>query len=270
MTEQQAFGIYCHAIVGFLGGALIAWEFGKKDFIRVGLEGPKNKRILFAMASFAVMALWQWSRKLKDPFVSWTDLWIPVWTLGVFVVSRLLVPRSVRLYFRAKTFHEAACAGGRQAAPAAIRHDYRLAKAESLYPAALGIQKHLSCQSMSEERYLHHQRNVAITYLQLTLLYHQQARLEEAAAMAKEVYDIAEPLTRNSPEQPEFLLLLSDALFRWGEVEQALGNTDSAKAKYRRSLDIDLALHNSTSADITKARLSEMTEADPNRGGDNG
>jgi len=57
MTEQQAFGIYCHAIVGFLGGALIAWEFGKKDFIRVGLEGPKNKRILFAMASFAVCKL---------------------------------------------------------------------------------------------------------------------------------------------------------------------------------------------------------------------
>ena len=55
MTEQLAFNVYCYVVVGFIGNALIGWELGKKGWIRLGLEGPKNKRILFALYCFIFM-----------------------------------------------------------------------------------------------------------------------------------------------------------------------------------------------------------------------
>jgi hypothetical protein len=39
MTEQLTFNIYCYAVVGFLGNALIGWEFGQKGWLGLGLEG---------------------------------------------------------------------------------------------------------------------------------------------------------------------------------------------------------------------------------------
>lgn len=273
MTEQLVFDVYSYAIVGILGNAVIAWELGKKGWIRLGLEGPKNKKVLFALYCFLFMMLWQILRKLDSPFTSWRDLWIPAWCMSVFAISHFLVPRSMRLYSRAKFLHETTYTGDwRKPEPEVpveqIRTNWRLLKAESLYLRALQIQKRLSGESENDKQYTHHQQNVAVTYSQLALLYLQQKQFEKASNMAQEAVATAELLNGKSPNQSEILSTLSCALFRAAEIKQLQGMWRNAKAKYERSLAIDRNLRNDVDAGITEARLREIAESDSAEEGD--
>jgi len=204
-------------------------------------------------------------RKLDDPISSWSDLWIPAWGFSVFAVSHFRVPRSMRLYSRAKFLHETTYVGDwRKSEPEVpieqIRNNWRLLKAESLYLKALQIQKRLSGESQNDLQYAHHQRNVAVTYSQLALLYLQQRQFEKASNVAHEAVVTAEALIDKSPDKSEVLLTLSDTLFRAAEIDQLQGKIHSAKAKYERSLAIGRNLLNNVDTEITEARLREIAD----------
>ena len=267
MTEQLAFNIYCYVVVGVLGNALIGWELGKKGWMRLGLEGPKNKKTLFALYCFMFMMLWQTLRTLDSPFTSWRDMWIPAWGFSIFTVSHFLVPRSMRLYSRAKFLHETTYVGDwrkpdLEVFSDRIRTNWRVLKAESLYLKALQIQKRLADESQNDTQYIHHQRNVAVTCSQLGFLYLQQRQFEKASNMAHKAVVIAESLNAKSPNQSDVLLTLSNALFRAAEIEQLQGKIHRAKAKYERGLAIDRKLRNDVDAAISEARLREIAETD--------
>lgn len=265
MTEQVAFNVYCYVVVGFLGNALIGWELGKKGWILLALGGPKYSRTaLFALYCFILMMLWQMLRKLNSPFTSWRGLWIPGWGLLVLTVSHFLVPRSMRLYSHAKFLHETSYTGDWRSSESdrpteQICTHSRLLKAESLYLKALQIQKRLSEESQNDMQYTHHQRNVAVTYSQLALLYIHQRQFEKASNMAHEAVLTAESLNDQTSNKSEMLSILSNALFRSAEIDQLQGKVNSAKVKYERSLTIDRNLQNDADAYITEARLNEIT-----------
>ena len=152
MIQQFVFNLYCYIVVGLIGNALIGWELGKKGWIRLGLESPRNKRVAFALYCFVGMIVWQLICKLESPFNSWESILFPIWGINVFFISRFMTPKSQRLYSRAKYLHETTYTGDwHNPRPKKfieeIRNNNRLKKAEFLYLQTLEIQKRLSSES---------------------------------------------------------------------------------------------------------------------------
>jgi len=210
-----------------------------------------------------VMILWQTVRKLDSPFASWRDLWVLAWGILVFTVSHFLVPRSIRFYRQAKFLHETTYVGEwlkpePDIPPEGLRKDERLCRAESLYLEAVQIQKRLSEKSETDGSHIQHQQNVAITDLQLALLYLQQRHIEKASSRAEEAIEIFETLNARFPKNHEILSTLSDAFFRAAEVEQVRGRPNEAIAKYERSLAIDMSLKREAGVNVTVSRLREL------------
>lgn len=265
ITQQFIFSLYCYIVIGVIGNALIGWELGKKGWVRLGLEGPKNKRVAFAIYSFIGMIVWQWISKLDSPFNSWKSLWAPILGVFVFFISRFLTPRSQRLYNRAKFLHETAYTGDwhkprPQQIIEEIRSNYRLKKAESLYLQSLEIQKHLSSNSETDAEYIRHELNVAIAYNQLSLLYCQQQFLEKATVVAEKAHEIAESLNNKLPNNHEILSVISNAIFRLAEVEHIQEEYETAKEKYERSLSIDREIGDYEAVKLTESRLDEIRQ----------
>jgi tetratricopeptide (TPR) repeat protein len=136
----------------------------------------------------------------------------------------------------------------------------RLLQAEVSYLQALEIQKHLSEQSETDTSLIQHQQNVIITRLQLSLLYLQQRHLTKASTMAEEAIKIAEALDEKFPDNLDILSIMGCAFFRAAEVEQMQGRFDMARAKYERSLAVDIKLHAEADIHITEARLKELED----------
>ena len=252
-------------MVGFLGNALIGWELGQKGWLGVGMEGPRNKRVSFALFCFIGMILWQAARKLESPFTLWRDLWIPAWGILIFTVSYFLVPRSVRLYRRARLLHETSYSDNRLGLESGGRTEQlpvneRLQQAEALYFKALEIQTRLSKDADTDGSFLQYHQNIAATHLQLSLLYLQQQNFEKASDMAGHAIDVVEALDVKFPNNRNILSLLGDAFFRAAEAAQALGMLDRARAFYERSLAIDTKLINVSGKEITESRIRELDD----------
>lgn len=265
MTQQLIFNLYCYIVVGLLGNALIGWELGKKGWINLGLEGPKNKRVAFALYCFIGMIMWQWIGKLNSPFDSWRGLWAPIWGSCVFLISRFLTPRSQRLYNHAKFLHETTYTGDwhnqrSQMLIDEIRINNRLRRAESLYLQSLEIQKRLSSNSETDVEYIRYELNVAFAYSQLSLLYRQQQFLDKAADAAEKALEIAESLNNKSPNNHEILSALSNAIFMLAETEHVQGKYEKAKEKYERSLSIDKEIGKYENIKLTERMLDEIKQ----------
>ncbi|MFQ6056553.1 MAG: hypothetical protein ACE5J3_11290 [Methanosarcinales archaeon] len=57
-TMQDMFSIYCWVFVGIIGNGILGWEMGRKGLFQLGLEGPRNRRVLFAMYLWAIAVIW--------------------------------------------------------------------------------------------------------------------------------------------------------------------------------------------------------------------
>jgi tetratricopeptide (TPR) repeat protein len=262
-SQQYLFNVYCYVVVGFLGHALIGWEVGKKGMLRVGLEGPTNGRVRAALFSFAGMVLWQTIGKLQPVYSTWKDLWPPLVAIIAFLVSRALVPRSQRIYERAKYLHETTWVGDwrgtrTEAELEQVRQHPRLLEAERLYCEARSVQQRLANETNNEEVRLFLRRNIAVAHTQLALLYLQQARLTEAAAEANAAIGLADTLHQQAPDDTENAATLSGALFRLAQTQQALGERDSAVANLRKSLSLDEGLGDLEGARASRLLLQEL------------
>lgn len=272
MPQQVVFNLYCYIVVGLIGNALIGWEFGKKGWIRLGLEGPKNKRVTFALFCFIGMMVWQSIGKLEFPLNSWESISFPMWGLIVFFISRFLTPKSQRLYNSAKFLHETTYTGNwhnprPQKVIEEIRNNNRLKKAEFLYLQALEIQMRLSSESETDAESINHELNVAIDYCQLSLLYRQQQHLDKAAMTAEKALRIAESLNNKSSNNHEILSLISGAIFRLAEIEHVQGKYETAKEKYEHSLSIDREIGKYEDIKLTESMLNEIKEINTSKGG---
>lgn len=263
MSGQTLFNVYCYVFVGFLGNSIIGWELGRKGFVRLGLEGPKNRAISFALGSFIIMILWQSIADLESPFTSWKDVWMPLWGAVVMLFAYFSTPRSLRLYNRAKFLHETAYVGE----VVASRYDKisldntnteRLNKAENLYAEALSVQQRLSKEASSENSLIKHRKNIAITYLQLSLLKLQKSQCDDAAKMAENAISISCHLIDKYGERDEFKEILSDAYFRSAESDKLRNEFSCARKRYRQSLNIDEGLGKWDNVNLTKARLADL------------
>ncbi|MGA2876192.1 MAG: hypothetical protein ABSE82_11725 [Nitrososphaerales archaeon] len=265
-AEQRAFSAFCIGVVGILGNGLIGWQLGKKGFYQLGLEGPRNKKVIFAFGCFFVMVIWQRLRKLESPLDSWHYAWLPAFGILSWILARQLIPRSVRLYSRAKFLHETTYTGDwRSVQPdvpiAQVRAHPRLRKAEALYCQALEVQRSLAKNATAHAARKRHEQNEAVTYFQLTLLHLQRREFQEASKNACEGLNLAEKLRLETSNSSETASLLSDALYRSAETDQALGRLDEALLKYNQSLALDRLNGNEASARITEQRLAELPSA---------
>jgi len=114
-----------------------------------------------------------------------------------------------------------------------------LKKAEFLYLQALEIQKRLTSKSETDAESICHELNVVAVYYQLSLLYRQQQYLDKAAGAVEKALVITESLNSKSPNNHEILSAISDAIFRFAEIDKVQGRYKIAKEKYERSLFID-------------------------------
>jgi tetratricopeptide (TPR) repeat protein len=263
-AEQLAFWWFCIGVVGILGNGLIGWELGKKGFYQLGLEGPRNKKVTFALCCFFLMVFWQSTRKLESPLSSWKYGWLPVWGILVCVLSRHLIPRSVRLYFKAKRLHETTYTGDWQSAQPEvpieqIRSNPQLQKAEALYQQALEVQRSLSKHASRDAERTRHQQNEAVTFCQLALLHLQRREFEKASENSQEAVRLAERLFSNTNGGYGTGSLLSDAIFRDAEADQAMGEFAIAREKYKRSLSLSQQLGDTASVSVTERRLAQLS-----------
>lgn len=87
MSQQEWFNLYVIIIVSIIGQSILAWEFGRKDFVGIAKAGP-NKRLIFAFVLFFVQILWQRVAGLESPINSWKNLWPLLIVVSVFFVAR--------------------------------------------------------------------------------------------------------------------------------------------------------------------------------------
>jgi hypothetical protein len=166
--------------------------------MRIGLEGP-GKPVVFALLCFMAMLLWGSAAKLAPAFETWRGLWAPLVAVVAFLLGRYTVPRSQRLYERAKFLHETAFAGDwRKPRSAEELRDAvenpRLLQAQLLYAEAASIQRRLRDEAESVAEQHPHARNLIAIQCQLSLLHlmlgeHASARelAERAVAAAREL-----------------------------------------------------------------------------------
>jgi tetratricopeptide (TPR) repeat protein len=259
MNEQIAFNLYSYLIIGFIGNSIIAWEFGRKGWARVGLEGAKNRKLTFALFLFIFMVIWQMVRKLSSPLSDWHSLWLLGWALSVYLIARLTIPRSMRIYSRAKFLHETTYTGDwRKSEPEIpvdqLRVNWRLIKAETLYLKALKIQEDLEKTAVLDSEINFHRENMLVTFSQLALLYLQQRRYEEVSAYADNGKALCDKISNDN----EALQSYSNILFWLAEAYHMQGKTDSAKEVYEESMNIDRKAGAFKDAEVTRKRMAEI------------
>lgn len=263
LTGQTLFNIYCYVVVGFVGNAIIGWELGRKGFVRVGLEGPYNTRLSLVLGAFVLMLAWQAFIEVEIPFSSWQDAWMPLWGLTVMGIAHYTVPRSMRIYGRAKFLQEHAGAGDWRKhvatdSSATTTPNQWLDRAQALYHEALLVQEQLALESRADRESIHHGRNIAVVYAQLSLLYLQKRSFEEAAKMAAKAESTANQLLEKLPDDEGLLNALSDAYFYAAEADEARGNIGEARTNYERSREIEERLGNGDDLALTRTRLIEL------------
>src|SRR4030042_6503915 len=171
---QQAFEIYYWLFVGIVGNALIAWEFGRKGFRRVGLEGPTDPITNSALGLWLIMLVWGTVFKLDFPDEP-KHLLILIWPVSVMAFAHFSKPRSQRLYDSAKSLHETTYivdfSEPRTAGEIAYaRENPRLIRAEESYKEALSAQERLFAQARTEEDRRRAGMNIVVSHIQLALL----------------------------------------------------------------------------------------------------
>lgn len=181
-------------------------------------------------------------------------------------LGRFSLPKSQRLYNRAKFLHETTPTGNWHAKRPqyeieAIRENSRLRKAEEIYRQALTILESHRGQGELWEA-IRRLRNVAAVYLQLALLYRQRYELEEAAKYAKKALEALEQIPPSAQEEPESLALRSNALFRLTEIDHFQGNgtPKQLRERYQECLAIDQKLGNMEGIRTTESMLDEINE----------
>lgn len=266
ITHQQLFNIYSVVVVGVAGNAVLGWELGKKGLIRLGLEGPTNRRVRTAVSAFIAMLIWQRLGKLSTPFQTLWDAWPVLIGLGALLIARGLIPRSQRLYDRAKFLTETADVGKRRGVRseselASARNHPNLIEAERLYLESSQIQARLRTESDDVRVQCEHQRNLAVVQCQLSLVYLMQARLIEGRQAALSAIATAEELSRDESSNTANSALLSEALFRAGECEYLLGQRATAETLLNRALAIDESLGDTKGAHHTRTLLEELNRS---------
>jgi tetratricopeptide (TPR) repeat protein len=254
------FNLYCWMFVGILGNALIAWEWGRKGWLQIGLEGPQNKKVFFALILFIGMLVGALLLKLEPPFNSPKSLCILIWPAFVFIVARYSKPYSQRLYDRAKYLHETTYVGDWHSLRSEedinqVRGNPRLKEARKLYLQAIEIEERAYQQEHEPPAKRQHLFNVITVYLQLALLYRQQYRLAQSAEYAQKAL---EKLKEIDDQSQEVLSHTSNALFRLGEIDHIEGRYQEAIEKYQRSLKIDQKLQDKPGIRLTLQMLSEL------------
>jgi tetratricopeptide (TPR) repeat protein len=267
IDQQQLFNVYSYLFVGFAGNALIGWQIGKKGVIGIGLEGPANHKVRLALCFFTIMVLWQWVGNLSSPFTTIKDAWPTLVAVAAFIIARSLIPRSQRLYDRAKFLHETTYVGDwrglrTEEEISAAQNNSRLAKAERLYIDACNIQMQLAMQAEQADIRGKYESNVAITLCQLSLLYIQQARKPEAIDTATQAVQIGEALSNADLAETAYLNVLGDCVFTLGHVQKLTGHMDDAILNLRRSLSISEQLGDVEGADYARQLLDELAKGD--------
>lgn len=263
MNEQLALNYYYIIFVGVIGHAFLGWELGQKGIIVISQEGFRSKKIKLAFAFFFIMVLWQLVRKVQPELNIYTAFMFPLWGVCVFTVSRLTVPRSLRIYKRAKLLHETTHIGNwrfneNSISIESIRSNPRFKKAELLYCRALTIQQRLTDNADNNPLSVHYMKNVAITLIQLSLLYLQQRYLEKANTMASKAQNIIESALQKAGERADLLAIISDINFRYAEIYELQNMPVEAKARYQKSYSIDSMLGKHADAEIAQTRIQEL------------
>ena len=254
---QQIFTVYCYAIVGVVGNFLIGWEVGRKGLRRVSLEGPRNRRITFAIGGFLVMILWE-RAGVTAPFTNWRNsVWPALIAVGAFFLARALTPRSQRLFDRAKTLHEMTYVGDwskprTESELASARDDPQLLEAVTLYSESAAIQTRLAAEVPFDAERDQHRRNVATVHCQLAIVRMMQGLLTEA---------IEEAVTaRRMAEETHDDATLSVALYNLGMAEKLAGDKVNATAHLRLALALEESAGDDGNAGFTRALLLEIAE----------
>lgn len=255
MSGQTLYSIYCFLVV-VVGQAMIVWEIGRKGWVRLGLEGPGNRRVTFALMLFISMFVIGSVGHFTFPFTHWKHAALVLaWLLSVLFVSRQLLPASQRLFDRARFLHESTVAQyshhherGPGASFEDIRADSRLQEAERLYLRAMEI----------ESRRPRGELNVAVAHHQLGFLYRQLGKFEEARKRFEKSLQILRSLESLQPERSDIQGTISRTLFRLAEICHAHGELEQAKKMYEQSLDIDQRLGDAAGIRSNHQMLAEI------------
>jgi len=261
---QQAFEIYYWLFVGIVGNALIAWEFGRKGFRRVGLEGPTNPRTTFAMSLWVIMLVWGTVFKLDFPDEP-KHLLILIWPVSVMAFVHFSKPRSQRLYDSAKSLHETTYivdfSEQRNAQEIAYAcENPRLVRAEEGYKEALSVQERLFALARTEEDRRRAGMNIVVSHIQLALLLRHRYLPDLARNHGQTALRMIEELEDQYPGDGEVIGAKSDALFRLGEIAHLQGNHSEAKRLYQMSLRIDQSLSDSVGIAAIQKRLAQLPQ----------
>lgn len=255
VTGQAIFNIY-FLVVAVVGQSLIAWQIGRKGLLRLGLEGPKNCSVTFAMVLFVSMLIIGGIGGFDFPTSDSKHVALLLaWLFSIGFVSRQLLPISQRVFDRAKFLHESAVGKhgnyherGLAASFGDIRGDGRLQDAERLYLRAIEMQ----------EDQPHGELNIAIAHHQLGLLYRQEGRFDEASKRFEESLRILRSLEDLQPQRTDVQSAISMCLFRQAEIFHVCGKRDHARELYRHSLAIDERLRDADGVSINRRMLAEI------------
>jgi tetratricopeptide (TPR) repeat protein len=263
--HQRILDIYACFVVGLVGNALIGWELGTKGWVNLGLEGPRNKRVTLSLFCFMIMIVWQGATKMQAScFLSWKGLWMPLVGVVAFSIARLLKPKSLRLYDRAKLLHERTYAGDwRMKRPddliASVRGSDSLNRAELLYHDALVVQERLAASAQTKALKKKYLLNVAAVYTQLALLSLQKGLPDLAGGWAGKAVFVSQSIVDENPGDPASLRSLSYALFRLGLADEAAQRYESSRSNLNRSLAIDTQLGDQSGIEVTQRLLDDMS-----------
>ena len=153
MLEMQTlFNIYFWVFVGIIGNTIIGWEIGRKGLIQLGLEGPRNLRVVFAMSLWLIAIAWGMVSKVQGQLVqlptSPHPFWFLLWGVVMVFLGHFSIQKSQFLFNTAKALHEywgrLYYTPGKTGDPqksAALRNFPKVQEAEKLYKEAIKLEE---------------------------------------------------------------------------------------------------------------------------------
>ncbi len=244
----------------FIANLLIAVEWGKHGFWAVGLQGPKNRRVLagLVLGVMTVLVFGLIYRKTGfKPEAKWLLAVVGIPALLILFVRRTL-PAGVYEYNAA-----------RQAILFWARTSYFpgvvLEERGNLlrqFPRAQGAVQLLNRAISGQVKYtaLRNRLNVGVAYEELGFLYRMMNMWSEADSALRRSLYILQVLDSECPENEEILLALGTTIFRVAEMDHAHNRIPQAVEGYKKSLAIDRRFGNQEGITAATALLQRIEQ----------
>ncbi len=247
MDMQTAYNLYWIVIIGIFAQSILAWELGSKGidyFLKIGV-GPK---IYIAYVLFFIGVIWGWISPLDFPYKTWIDCWPTIIALGCFIIARILRPKRLNSFLKAKQLYEGYMCKNVRTEPndevrRKARNDASLAKAELLYREAIEF------SDKEDEIY-----DVAVASFQLGMLLDLQGRDDEASKAFKTTIDLAPKLRRDV----NMIGTISGCYYRLGLISKRKGDLSKARTCLEESLKLDTEINDTHGQRLCKEALGAL------------